>query len=233
MKKGDKMTIQHKRNLSLAASKRWSDPEYRMKMKKSQQKYWSILENRVKRQKIHSELMKKYWADPEFKAKLIQAAIDSHKTKRHGFQKGHKNFSTPESRRKQSLALIKPRYTKVCPYCKKTLYVTATSNEFKQHTIQCKKVMKRKIKRQNNPNLGTFKKDAKHSAIHLWVFRKKGKASQHICVDCKIKQAEEWSNIDHKYRRVLDDYQPRCTMCHRRFDILHNNSQTGRSKKIK
>lgn len=63
-----------------------------------------------------------------------------------------------------------------------------------------------------------WKGDAvKYRALHEWVVRHKGKAKK--CIDCEtIKGKIEYSNIDHKYRRVLSDYQPRCTPCHRKYD---------------
>lgn len=59
--------------------------------------------------------------------------------------------------------------------------------------------------------------------LHAWVVRWKGKASK--CEICGIenKKRYEWANIDHKYRRVLEDYISLCTKCHRIFDIRNNN----------
>lgn len=59
-------------------------------------------------------------------------------------------------------------------------------------------------------------------AMHEWVKREKGKASEHKCVDCG-KKSKDWSNIDHKYKRNLDDYQSRCRKCHRRYDKIIKN----------
>ncbi len=54
---------------------------------------------------------------------------------------------------------------------------------------------------------------AKYKAIHMWVGRHKGKAISHQCTYCDNK-AVQWSNIDHKYKRDLDDYVPVCKKCH-------------------
>ena len=32
----------------------------------------------------------------------------------------------------------------------------------------------------------------------------------------------EWANIDHKYRRVLEDFIRMCTSCHRKYDYENN-----------
>lgn len=60
-------------------------------------------------------------------------------------------------------------------------------------------------------------------ALHSWVKRKKG--NPHCCEHCgKIGMKVgnrwniEWANIDHKYRRVLEDYFGLCKDCHRDYD---------------
>ena len=73
---------------------------------------------------------------------------------------------------------------------------------------------------------------AKHRAVHSWVVYYKGKASENKCVDCG-KQARHWSNIDHKYKRDLDDYIARCYKCHFKYDRKFNNMKAGRPNKIK
>ena len=60
---------------------------------------------------------------------------------------------------------------------------------------------------------------AKKNAIHIWVVKKLGFANLHKCIDCG-KQAQHWSNKDHTYKRILEDYQPRCRKCHSIFDKI-------------
>ena len=62
-----------------------------------------------------------------------------------------------------------------------------------------------------------------HSFIHKWVVKEKGKANNYICVMCKMKKAKHWSNIDHKYRRNLDEYRTLCVSCHFKYDYNFNN----------
>ena len=66
---------------------------------------------------------------------------------------------------------------------------------------------------------GMWKQDAGYTAIHQWVRRWKKDAPK-ICQQCGTETAKkyEWANIDHKYRRVLDDYIRLCTSCHRKYD---------------
>jgi hypothetical protein len=55
--------------------------------------------------------------------------------------------------------------------------------------------------------------------LHKWVNRWKGKSN--LCEVCGTTKAKkyEWANIDHKYRRVLEDYIRMCTSCHRKYDF--------------
>ena len=63
--------------------------------------------------------------------------------------------------------------------------------------------------------------DVGYDGIHSWVERWKGKTD--ICEKCGVTGLTghqiHWANIDHKYRRVLDDYIRLCALCHRRYDI--------------
>lgn len=60
-----------------------------------------------------------------------------------------------------------------------------------------------------------------YSGVHSWIQKHKGKPQ--ICIDCGVTSKEKrlcWSNVDHEYRRDLDDYQARCTPCHYQYDAL-------------
>ena len=61
---------------------------------------------------------------------------------------------------------------------------------------------------------------AKYAAIHMWVRSHKGKPG--CCTMCGKKGNSHqihWSNIDHKYKRNLDDYVALCASCHKRYDL--------------
>jgi hypothetical protein len=66
---------------------------------------------------------------------------------------------------------------------------------------------------------------AGYTSIHAWVRKYKGKPS--YCEKCgKAKTtfaSIQWANIDHQYRRVLDDYIALCVKCHREYDREHNS----------
>uniref|UniRef100_A0A6H1ZXV8 Uncharacterized protein n=1 Tax=viral metagenome TaxID=1070528 RepID=A0A6H1ZXV8_9ZZZZ len=65
--------------------------------------------------------------------------------------------------------------------------------------------------------------DAGYLAIHTWVRRHKG-----IPVKCEFcgkrkttPKGIHWANIDHTYRRNLDDYIALCSRCHKKYDLLN------------
>jgi len=75
--------------------------------------------------------------------------------------------------------------------------------------------------------------EIKYHGVHSWVGRWKGKPEKcEICGNTKAKKYE-WANIDHTYRRVLDDYIRVCTSCHRKYDYKHNlkpNNKIGNNQ---
>ena len=70
-----------------------------------------------------------------------------------------------------------------------------------------------------------WKEDAKYRTIHIWVCNWKGQPDTcEMCGKENLKaQQIQWANIDHKYRRVLDDYIRLCAKCHLDFDKEHGN----------
>lgn len=63
----------------------------------------------------------------------------------------------------------------------------------------------------------------KKAGVHRWVEKWKGKPQK--CEVCGTENSKkfEWANIDHSYKRILEDYIRMCTPCHRKYDIEHNN----------
>ena len=74
---------------------------------------------------------------------------------------------------------------------------------------------------------------SKYTAHHMWVIFHKWKPN--YCEHCKKTDLRprqyQWANIDHKYKRNLDDYIRLCATCHKKFDI-DNNGYTGRKSNI-
>lgn len=59
---------------------------------------------------------------------------------------------------------------------------------------------------------------AGYSSKHKWVGKNKQK--KHKCEHCGTEVAKryEWANIDHKYRRKIEDYIELCCSCHYKYD---------------
>jgi hypothetical protein len=65
--------------------------------------------------------------------------------------------------------------------------------------------------------------DADYISKHSWIRRWKGRPE--FCEKCGVigklhkgKWSIHWANIDHKYRRVLEDYIGMCVRCHAQWD---------------
>ena len=70
-----------------------------------------------------------------------------------------------------------------------------------------------------------------YKGVHIWVRKWKGKPK--LCEVCGLddsKRIYHWANIDHTYKRVLEDYISMCVSCHRKFDMKNNNYQLGFNK---
>lgn len=60
--------------------------------------------------------------------------------------------------------------------------------------------------------------NAGYFAMHKWVSKWKGCPS--VCEVCGTTTAKryEWANVDHTYKRILEDYIRMCVKCHRNYD---------------
>lgn len=58
----------------------------------------------------------------------------------------------------------------------------------------------------------------KYSGLHYWVRKHLGRPMK--CEECKStkKKRYEWANIDHKYKRDLNDWIRLCCSCHSAYD---------------
>lgn len=60
-------------------------------------------------------------------------------------------------------------------------------------------------------------------SLHNWVKRHKGKPK--TCKFCGITSKDKrltWSNIDHKYKRDLNEFIALCYSCHKKYDLSLN-----------
>lgn len=82
---------------------------------------------------------------------------------------------------------------------------------------QCNQKYLTKVLRRKGKLAPAWKGDnVTYSNKHWWVRKYKGKAK--ICQDCGSKKNVEWSNKDHKYKRILSHYVQRCKRCHMKYD---------------
>jgi len=73
-----------------------------------------------------------------------------------------------------------------------------------------------------------WKEKPTKTAIHLWVARYRGRPV--MCEHClKNDGYFDWANIDHKYKRNLNDYMSLCRSCHRKYDFLYNGLKSNAS----
>lgn len=110
----------------------------------------------------------------------------------------------------------------------------------KKHTEETKrKIRESAISRGQRPNKmwgedNPQRKgdETKYNSIHQWVARAKGRPKK--CQICGKEAGDRrmfWANIDHKYRRNLDDYIPLCGKCHWKYDVEHNGKIFNHFKK--
>lgn len=82
-----------------------------------------------------------------------------------------------------------------------------------------RKYTKRKVITNSGKNHYNWKGDnVGYFAVHAWIYKWKGTPKK--CENCgsTTKKKYEWANIDHKYRRILEDYIRMCTPCHHAYD---------------
>lgn len=58
-----------------------------------------------------------------------------------------------------------------------------------------------------------------YAGVHIWVKKWKGKPKNCEVCGAKDERRYHWANIDHKYRRVLEDYISMCASCHKKYDL--------------
>ena len=61
--------------------------------------------------------------------------------------------------------------------------------------------------------------EVSYAGLHIWVKKWKGKPKNCGVCGSEGKSKYQWANIDHKYRRVLEDYISMCPSCHKKYDI--------------
>jgi len=87
---------------------------------------------------------------------------------------------------------------------------------------------------KHQEGVGLWKGDkVSYTALHMWVSRWKGKPMKCEMCGAEGRKRYDWANIDHKYRRVLEDYIRLCVPCHAKYDYENNNKKKKPKGKIK
>ena len=73
----------------------------------------------------------------------------------------------------------------------------------------------------SNENHGEWKGDnVGYYALHIWIKRKLGKPIECFMCGCSSKiRRLHWANVDHKYKRYLNDWITFCYKCHYQYDF--------------
>jgi hypothetical protein len=80
-----------------------------------------------------------------------------------------------------------------------------------------------------------------YQTAHRWVKQDRGPAATYACVDCD-ESAQEWSYAHERaterrfdpqhpmspYSLKSADYDPRCSLCHARYDLAHGGRRPAR-----
>ncbi len=142
----------------------------------------------------------------------MPVGIYQHKVQQ-GFQRGHQ-FSVGSKNWAWKGGPVK----RDCKVCKKEFWVKRNIINRKNGGIYCSnKCLGISRSGENSPHWKGDKVGV--IGIHHWIKRQKGKA-----IKCQNKYCDgrgkvfHWANIDHKYKRRLDDWVELCSFCHKVFD---------------
>lgn len=108
-------------------------------------------------------------------------------------------------------------------FCSRKCYSSIRDKELPKNGIKTRLTGKEKFDKvfPKNSEHHFWKGDkVSYRGLHQWVIREKGYAT--ICSHCGKESFNhreiQWANVDHKYRRILDDYISLCKNCHILYD---------------
>jgi len=117
------------------------------------------------------------------------------------------------------------KYKEYCEKVRESVKGENNPNYGNKWTDEQKQKEREKMLGKNSGEKSCFWKgdDVSYAGIHQWV--KKWKGSPDTCEKCGRSgltgRQIDWANIDHQYRRVLDDYIRMCRKCHGIYDKEH------------
>lgn len=117
----------------------------------------------------------------------------------------------------------------ICEYCGETFGYWESSQKGKY----CSKTCSNRANAKTGKDNPTWTEEPKYNAIHAWV--REYKEPMVECSRCGESGEDtvlHWANVDHEYRRNLDDYICLCVKCHCEYDRKFNNKRWGKYEKL-
>lgn len=147
-----------------------------------------------------------------------------------------------ETKKKMSLSHLgkKHKFKKRGPLSEETRRKISVANTGYKHSPEALLKMSLSNKGRIPWNKGTktdrrainyLGESASKGAKHKWFYQKYGIPDK--CEKCGVERKDkliEWSNIDHKYRRNLEDWRKLCRSCHRKYDYEFNSDRRKQCK---
>ncbi len=153
---------------------------------------------------MKSENLKKKWQDPEYREHMRKAHLGQK-----AWNKGKKTGLVPKTAFKKG---HKPS--------ENWLIAMGKTRGRKQ---SAEIVENRASKTRGDKHYRWLGDKVGYLGVHAWVIKWKGQPD--TCENCGKSGLSarkiHWANIDHKYRRVLEDYIRLCAKCHLNYDKKH------------
>jgi hypothetical protein len=110
-------------------------------------------------------------------------------------------------------------------YCSKSCFYKSLIGKKRPDRVEWAKEMRKQnpvLKGINNNNWRGD--DATYKSKHDWIGKTFGKPCEcEMCGDnSKTKRNYHWSNKNHLYKRIREDWQRLCASCHKKYDKQYN-----------
>lgn len=106
---------------------------------------------------------------------------------------------------------------KKCKICGNLFTARKKKQTCCSNDCRLKNFSKNRYTKNVGKNAYQWKENVGYQTNHNWIRKWKGKANH--CEHCgKVKSRYEWANIDHKYKRNLEEYISLCSSCHKKHD---------------
>ena len=107
----------------------------------------------------------------------------------------------------------------------KEIIIRGLKTRFRAGTKQSEEQIQHRVKFITGEKNNNWKGDnVGYRGLHYWLRRQLGNPTKCSACGLTAKPSErriDWANIDHKYRRNINDYIPLCKSCHKLYDLSH------------